>query len=38
LPIVAAFPKSPASEAFKAIASQLAASVSVKKFTETGHK
>jgi len=38
LPIVAAFPKSPASQAFREIASRLAASVSVQKLAETGHK
>ena len=38
LPVVASFPESPASKAFREIASQLAASVSVQKFAETGHK
>jgi MinD-like ATPase involved in chromosome partitioning or flagellar assembly len=38
LPVVAAFPESPASEAFREIASQLAASVSIQKFAETRHK
>lgn len=38
LPIVATSPESPASKAFQAIASQVAASISVQKFRETRHK